>query len=211
MKKIQGIILASASPRRKELLSKFCDDFKVIPSRIKEVVPKEMGIEQYPQYLADKKAEAVAKAYKKWLVIGCDTAVIADGAVLNKPRTTDEAREMMKILSGKVHQVITGCCLSFMGKSYSFSESTEVEFYPLTEKEIESYIITPEPYDKAGGYAIQGEAALFIKCIRGDYYNVVGLPIARLQREIANFLNQDFTPEPKPKKEDKKDKNKKKK
>ena len=108
MVKLEGVILASASPRRKEILSKLYDNFKVIPSRIKEVVPKEMGIEQYPQYLADKKAETVAKAYKKWLVIGCDTAVIVDGNVLNKPRSTEDAREMMKMLSGKVHRVITG-------------------------------------------------------------------------------------------------------
>ena len=209
MVKLEGVILASASPRRKEILSKLYDNFKVIPSRIKEVVPKEMGIEQYPQYLADKKAETVAKAYKKWLVIGCDTAVIVDGNVLNKPRSTEDAREMMKMLSGKVHRVITGCCLFYMGKSYSFSESTEVEFYPLTDEEIENYVITPEPYDKAGGYAIQGMAALFIKGIKGDYYNIVGLPVARLQREIAAFLDQDFTLEPPPKKEEKKKKKKK--
>jgi len=210
MQKIQGVILASASPRRKELLKRLYDDFKVIPSRIKEVVPKELGAEQCPEYLAGKKAEDVAKAYKKYLVIGCDTSVVIDGAVLNKPRSTDDAREMMKTLSGKVHRVITGCCLYFMEKSYSFSESTEVEFYPLTDEEIENYVISPEPYDKAGGYAIQGQAALFIKGIHGDYYNIVGLPIARLQREIATFLDQDFTPEP-PKKDEKKAKNKKKK
>ena len=115
----------------------------------------------------------------------------------------------MKMLSGKVHRVITGCCLFYMGKSYSFSESTEVEFYPLTDEEIENYVITPEPYDKAGGYAIQGMAALFIKGIKGDYYNIVGLPVARLQREIAAFLDQDFTLEPPPKKEEKKKKKKK--
>ena len=84
-----------------------------------------------------------------------------------------------------------------------------MEFYPLTDEEIENYVITPEPYDKAGGYAIQGMAALFIKGIKGDYYNIVGLPVARLQREIAAFLDQDFTPEPPPKKEEKKKKKKK--
>ena len=206
---VKEVILASASPRRKDLMARLYPEFKVIPSRIKEVVPKELGIDQCPEYLAGQKAETVAKAYKKSLVIGCDTAVIVDGEMPNKPRSTEDAREMMKMLSGKVHRVITGCCLFFMGKSYSFSESTEVEFYPLTDEEIENYVITPEPYDKAGGYAIQGRAALFIKGIRGDYYNIVGLPVARLKREIALFLDQDFTPEPKPKKEEKKKKKKK--
>jgi len=187
------IILASASPRRKELLSRIYDEFKVIPSRLKETVPKELGVDNCPEYLACKKAEAVAKAYRKSLVIGCDTSVIIDGAILNKPRSTDDAREMMKLMSGKTHRVITGCCLFYMEKYHSFSEVTEVEFYPLTDDEIERYVVTPEPYDKAGGYGIQGRAALFIKGIKGDYYNIVGLPIARLSREIDEFMSQDFS------------------
>ncbi len=187
------VILASASPRRKELMARICKDFKVIPSRMKETVPAEVGADNYAQHLAEMKAESVAKNYRKALVIGCDTCVIADGAVLNKPRSTGEARDMMNLLSGHVHRVITGCSLFFMGKHHTFSEVTEVEFYPLEEEEIERYVETPEPYDKAGGYGIQGEAALFIKGIKGDYYNVVGLPIARLKREIAEFLDQDFS------------------
>lgn len=190
---VKDIILASASPRRKELLARIYPNFKVIPSRLREVVPKEMGVENCPQYLAERKAESVAKAYRKSLVIGCDTSVIIDGEMLNKPRSTSDARDMMKALSGRVHRVITGCSLFYMEKHYSFSEVTEVEFYQLTDEEIESYVETPEPYDKAGGYGIQGTAALFIKSIKGDYYNIVGLPIARLKREIEDFLDQDFS------------------
>ncbi len=189
----KDIILASASPRRKELLARVYPTFRVIPSRLRELVPKELGVENCPQYLAERKAESVAKAYRKSLVIGCDTSVIVDGAILNKPRSTSDARDMMKMLSGRVHRVITGCSLFYMEKHFSFSEATEVEFYPLTDEEIEEYVETPEPYDKAGGYGIQGTAALFIKGIKGDYYNIVGLPIARLKREIEEFMNQDFS------------------
>ena len=125
-----------------------------------------------------------------------DCTVIIDGKILNKPRSTADARMMMQLLSGKTHKVITGCCLFYLNRSFCFSEITEVEFYPLTEEEIEEYVITKEPYDKAGGYGIQNKGALFVKGIHGDYYNVVGLPVARLKREIASFLSQDFSAEP---------------
>ncbi len=183
------IILASVSPRRKKLLSMLYSDFRVIPSDIRELVPRDLEVEKCPEYLACAKAETTAQGRKKSLVIGCDTAVICDGKMLNKPRDTNDARIMMNMLSGTVHKVITGCCLCYMGLSYSFSESTEVEFYELTEQEIEEYIVTSEPYDKAGGYGIQGRGGVFVKKINGDYYNVVGLPIARLKREIDGFLS----------------------
>ena len=187
------IILASASPRRKGLLSLLYDSFRVIPSDIRELVPRDLPVDKCPEYLACIKAESISRGREKYLVIGCDTSVIIDGKMLNKPRSTDDARLMMKMLSGKVHRVITGCCLYFLGRHVSFSEETEVEFYPLTDKEIEEYVNTSEPYDKAGGYGIQNKGALFIKGIRGDYYNVVGLPVARLKREIDAFTAQDFT------------------
>ena len=95
------------------------------------------------------------------------------------------------MLSGNVHKVVTGCCIYYMGKSVSFSVVTEVEFYDLSEKEIEEYIVTSEPYDKAGGYGIQTKGAMFVKGIKGDYYNVVGLPVAKLKREIDEFLMSD--------------------
>ncbi len=191
------VILASASPRRKKLLSLIYKDFRVKVSDIRELVPRDLTVEKCPEYLARLKAENVCQGYDKALVIGCDTSVIIDGKILNKPRNTSDARTMMQLLSGRKHQVITGCCLCHMGKTMSFSEVTEVEFYPLTEDEIEKYIVSKEPYDKAGGYGIQNKAALFIKGITGDYYNVVGLPVARLKREIDAFMSQDFTPEPK--------------
>ncbi len=187
------VILASASPRRKKLLSMLYDDFRVKVSDIRELVPKDLSVDKCPEYLARKKAEAVSQGYEKSLVIGCDTSVIIDGKILNKPRSTSDARTMMQLLSGRSHKVITGCCLYYMGKWHSFSEVTEVEFYPLTEQEIEAYVVTSEPYDKAGGYGIQNRGALFVKGIKGDYYNVVGLPVARLKRETETFMSQDFT------------------
>lgn len=186
------VILASASPRRKKLLAMLYNDFRVIASDIRELVPRDLAVEKCPEYLAKMKAENISSGYEKYLVIGCDTSVIVDGKILNKPRSTSDARTMMQLLSGRVHKVITGCCLYHMGRHHCFSEVTEVEFYPLSEEEIEDYIKTTEPYDKAGGYGIQNKGALFVKGIKGDYYNVVGLPVARMKKEIDEFLSQDF-------------------
>ena len=185
------IILASASPRRKKLLAMIYEDFKVMPSDIRELVPRDLEVEKCPEYLANAKAEMVSHGREKSLVIGCDTSVICEGQMLNKPRDTNDARIMMNMLSGAVHKVITGCSLFYMGKSTSFSVSTDVEFFELSEQEIENYINTSEPYDKAGGYGIQNKGALFVKGIHGDYYNVVGLPIARLKRAIDEFLESE--------------------
>ena len=185
------VILASASPRRKKLLSMIYEEFRVQPSDIRELVPRDLDVEKCPEYLACAKAEMVSHGREKCLVIGCDTSVICDGQMLNKPRDTNDARIMMNMLSGNVHKVVTGCCIYYMGKSVSFSVVTEVEFYDLSEKEIEEYIVTSEPYDKAGGYGIQSKGAMFVKGIKGDYYNVVGLPVAKLKREIDEFLMSD--------------------
>ncbi len=188
------LILASKSPRRKQLMEMIYnkDQFRVIKSDIRELVPRDLAVEQCPEYLAKEKAESIAKGYSKALVIGCDTSVIMEGKILNKPRSTSDAREMMEMLSGKTHYVVTGCALCYLGQTHTFSETTEVEFYEITPDEIEEYIATTEPYDKAGGYGIQSIGALFVKRISGDYYNVVGMPIARLKREIDTFLDQDF-------------------
>lgn len=185
------VILASASPRRKKLLSMIYDDFKVIPSDVREFVPRDLEVEKCPEYLAAAKAEMVAQGRDRYLVIGCDTSVITEGKILNKPRDTNDARIMMNMLSGTVHRVITGCCLYYMRHSFSFSVSTDVEFFELSEQEIEDYISTSEPYDKAGGYGIQSKGGLFVKGIHGDYYNVVGLPVARLKRAIDEFLSSE--------------------
>lgn len=181
------IILASGSPRRKELLHYIFEEFKIVPSQANETYPENTPAEEVPVLLASAKAADVHRQYPEALVIGCDTVVIADGQILGKPKDGKDAFSMLQILSGKKHSVVTGCCVFAQNKSVTFSQSTEVEFYPLTEKEITDYIKTGEPFDKAGAYGIQGYGSLLVKTISGDYFNVVGLPTARLKREIAKL------------------------
>ena len=188
------VILASASPRRKKILTLLYEDFRVIKSDIREQVPHDLPIEKCPEYLAKQKAEAVAPGYNKSLVIGCDTSVVIDGTILNKPRSTSDARQMMEMLSGKTHQVITGCALCYMGQTQTFSETTEVEFYALTTEEIDEYIKTTEPYDKAGGYGIQDFANGEVYIESGSYSNVVGLPVEELTLLVEAFLNTEGQP-----------------
>ena len=182
------IILASASPRRSELLKTVIDGFIVDPARIDETIPEEVQGEFAPVFLAAEKAEALAAKYPDDLICAADTAVFCDGEMLGKPRDPEDAKRILRFLSGKTHKVITGCCLRKGQDSVTFSEETAVTFYPLTDEEICAYIATGEPLDKAGAYGIQGKGALLIRSIDGDYYNVVGLPIARLKREMDAFL-----------------------
>ncbi len=181
-------ILASASRRRQELLKLITQEFKVLPSSADEVVPESVSPEFSPEFLAVKKAQAASLLHPESLVIGADTGVFSHGVMLGKPKDTQDAYSMLKGLSGKTHLVITGCALFYKGRSISFSEKTLVEFYPLEDREIAAYIATGSPLDKAGSYGIQDTGALFVKRIEGDYFNVVGLPISRLSREISNFL-----------------------
>ena len=175
-------ILASASPRRKELLSLVVNDFEIVPSEIPEIVPDDLEVEKHSEYLARLKANDIAKDYKDAIVIGADTSVIYGGEILGKPCDREDAKRMLRFLSGNTHKVITGCAVVENGVCNSFSVTTEVEFFELTDKEIEDYLDTSEPYDKAGSYGIQGFGGLFVKAIKGDYFNVVGLPVAHLKR-----------------------------
>lgn len=184
---MKEIILASASPRRRELLSVITDKFTVLPSGADETVPENLPAIEQAEYLAKLKAQFLAKEHPESIVIGADTCVIANDTVLGKPKDTEDAKRMLELLSSKTHKVITGCAAILGDKCISFSETTLVEFYPLTDSEIADYIATSEPYDKAGAYGIQGKAGLFVKKIDGDYYNVVGLPIARLKRVLEEF------------------------
>ncbi len=181
-------VLASASPRRKELFSLINENFVCCPADIEEIIPNNLPARSAPEFLAVQKAKAVSELYKSDLVIGCDTAVIVDDIILGKPKDILDAENMLKLLSGKEHFVITGCALIKDGVSMSFSQTTSVNFYPLSDEDIKKYLQTNEFADKAGGYAIQGKGGLLIRCIEGDYFNVVGLPVARLKREIDKFL-----------------------
>lgn len=183
------IILASASPRRKELIKVIFEEVTVRPAECDETLPENIGARQAVEYLSKIKNEACEKISEKdSLIISADTVVAVNDEILGKPADKDDAKRMLNLLSGKVHQVYTGVTVSLNGNSLTFSEKTDVEFYDLTDTEIEEYINTSEPYDKAGAYGIQGKAGLLVKGIKGDYYNVVGLPVARLKREIQEFL-----------------------
>ena len=183
------VILASASPRRQELIKLIFDSVEILPADCDETLPEGIGAREAVEYLSKIKNEASAKLTEKEnIVISADTVVSVDNEILGKPVDKEDARRMISLLSGKVHQVYTGVTISLNGKAKTFSEKTDVEFFDLTEEEIEEYISSKEPYDKAGAYGIQGKAGLLIKGINGDYYNVVGFPIARLKREIEDFI-----------------------
>lgn len=183
-------ILASASPRRKELIGYIRDGFVCIPADIDETLPENIPAEESAEYLACMKAAHIASEYPESVVIGCDTVVVFDGKIFGKPSSEAEAYEMLSALSGKTHKVITGVCICQGGRRQSFSEVTGVEFYELSEKEIKDYIAGGSPMDKAGAYGIQDAGFLPAKSIEGDYFNVVGLPAARLKRELESFLNE---------------------
>ena len=180
-------ILASASPRRKELLELAGLEFKIQPSTIEEVITKERP-EEVVLELAGQKARDVWEQ-TQGRVIGADTIVTYEGRILGKPVDEEDAVRMLTLLSGKVHQVYTGVSVIYKGKETAFFEKTEVEFYPLREEKILKYVQTKEPMDKAGAYGIQGKGALFVKGICGDYYNVVGFPIARFFQEIKPVIS----------------------
>ena len=182
-----NIILASNSPRRKELLKYISNDFIVKPSNVDETIPKDIPVELSAEYLAKLKASAIAQEYPNDLVIGCDTIVLHNNRILGKPSNENECFEYLKSLSNDTHKVITGVCLIYQNRVTSFSEVTEGTFHLLTDDEIYKYISTKEPFDKAGGYAIQGYGSLLVKKIHGDYFNVVGLPISKLNRVIKSL------------------------
>ena len=185
------VVLASASPRRKELLSLIFNEYDICPADCDETLPEGIKAQEAVEHLSLIKNKAALRICgKESLVISADTVVAVDGEILGKPVDKDDARRMITLLSGRAHQVFTGVTLSLNGEFKTFSEKTDVVFYELTEEEIESYISSSEPYDKAGSYGIQGKAGLLVKSVNGDYYNVVGLPVARLKREIMSFIEK---------------------
>lgn len=187
--KMKKIILASSSPRRKTLLEQIGLKFEIDPSNYNEGAVSEMEPRKLAEYLSLKKAIEVAKRHEETVVISADTVVVIDSKILGKPKTSEEAKSMLKKLSGKCHSVITGFAIIDTGDNKQISKSVETKVYfkNLSEKEIDAYISTGEPMDKAGAYGIQGKAALFVERIEGDYFNVVGLPVLSLTEELKNF------------------------
>lgn len=179
-----SLILASQSPRRKQLLEQMDFSFTVKTSSIVETMNDDSSPADVVQKLAREKAKAVWNAHRDAVVLAADTVVVYDGKILGKPRDEREAIEMLRLLSGRIHHVYTGVALCSTDGDESFAEQTAVEFYPLTEEDIFMYVKSGEPLDKAGAYGIQGLGALFVKRIEGDYFNVVGLPIAKTTRAL---------------------------
>ncbi len=177
------LILASSSTRRAQILRDAGISFSVLSSAVDETPYGNESPQQMVQRLADAKADLVAaRAVGPAILIAADTVVVLDGQILGKPRSTDDARRMLEFFSGRTHSVVTGVTLIRLPEMErrQFVESTLVTFAPLSRDEISRYLSTDEPYDKAGAYAIQGHAGRYISRIEGCYFNVVGLPLARL-------------------------------
>ncbi|MES0490595.1 MAG: Maf family protein [Leptospirales bacterium] len=192
-------ILASASARRSELLTQMGELFTVKPANCDETVETSGSIRENAARLAKKKADYIADHIDKpSLVIGADTLVSVDGKILGQPKNREHSVQMLKLLSGKIHEVTTGVCLVGILPNYSksFYTTTKVEFNILSDEEIERYVNTDEPADKAGAYAIQGKAAVFVREIHGDYYNVVGLPLSKLYHELKLYCKYLKTIQP---------------
>ncbi len=181
---MKEIILASASPRRREIMDMLNVNYRVVISNIREELDETLTIEERIKSLAGQKAMAVFREHQDDLVIGADTIVELDGEILGKPHNMTEAREMMKKLSGKTHRVITAFAIITNERRIIDYDEAFVTFGKMTDSEIEEYIQTREPYDKAGGYAIQGWAGKFIEKINGSYYTVVGLPLHMVYKQL---------------------------
>lgn len=219
---MRNIILASQSPRRREILRQVGIQFDVKPSDVEEVITKTAPAEVVEELSYQKAVDVYNKIYKnlrwtskwniiydkltgiKYLVIGADTVVAVDGMILGKPKSEEDAFDMLKLLQGRTHEVYTGVTFAWNDNkkiddkdffnykialtTKTFSECTKVTFCHMTDSEIRNYIATKEPMDKAGAYGIQGQCAMYISKIEGDYNNVVGLPIARVYHEMKDIL-----------------------
>ena len=184
---MKRFIVASASPRRKELLEKVGFSFEIIPSDADESNDGSLSPQKLVKELAKRKAESVFKENTDAVVLGCDTVVEYGGTVLGKPEDREEAKDMLRMLSGKTHNVHTGVCITDKEKTVSFVNTVKVEFYELSEELIESYVASGESDDKAGAYGIQGLGCVLVKGINGDYFSVVGLPVAETVRALWSF------------------------
>ncbi len=185
------VVLASSSPRRKELMKNICSNFTIIPATEEEIVTLGTKPEFSAEFLAVQKCKEVSEKSDADVIIACDTIVLFDRQILGKPKNPFQAAVMLSALSGKTHEVISGTAFYYAGEIHSFSVTTKVTFRNLTEEDIADYIATGEPFDKAGGYGIQGLGSLLVDKIDGDYFNVVGLPVSKLAMILGTFLEQD--------------------
>lgn len=182
-------ILASASPRRQELLRSVGLKFKTIPAHINEIYLDGESPQQHVKRLASDKAMVIAKKYPKAMVLGADTIVVIDRLILGKPKNKTQARKMLQKLSGREHKVFTGFTIAHAGANIHSTKiiQSAVQFKTISPKEMDWYVACDEPYDKAGGYAVQGKGAYFIQSICGSYTNVIGLPLCEVLEELKYF------------------------
>ena len=186
-----NLILASASPRRKELLEKFHIPFEIRVADIDETMdPGKLPYDEVGR-VSRLKAQAVPHEEGD-IVIAADTIVVCENKVLGKPRSAEDAKAMLRLLSGRDHQVMTGCTVLRGENCRTFTEVTDLHFRPLRQSEIDAYVASGEPMDKAGSYGIQGGAALFCERLSGDYYNVMGLPVCRLGEVLREMAPELF-------------------
>lgn len=183
----EKIILASQSPRRRELLGLITTDFQIITADVDETIDENETAENTVMALSKKKAQVVSDLYPGKVIIGADTIVVCDGKILGKPENRQHAYEMIKMLSGRTHQVLTGVTITDFYKTETFFVSSDVTFFELTDEEIRTYVESGECDDKAGSYGIQGKGSLLVEKISGDYFNIVGLPVSVLNKKLKEF------------------------
>lgn len=181
------IVLASKSPRRKELLSLITKDFVIKTADVDEALPEGIMPAEAVEYLS--KIKALPFKNGEDIIIGSDTVVAIDGKILGKPRDEEDAFNMLKLLSGREHSVFTGVTVIAPNEECTFSVETRVKFLPLTDEQVYNYIATGEPMDKAGAYGIQGKGCVLVEGITGDYFNVVGLPVSALYQHINKYID----------------------
>ena len=184
---MRSLILASQSPRRAQLLEYLEIPFSICPADVDESIDESKPVKEEIKRLSFRKAEAVFNQHPESIVIGSDTVVVIDNKILGKPTDRNDAFNMLKMLSNRSHEVITGVCLISKEKTDIFASVSTVYFHELTDEEIWHYIDVDSPLDKAGAYAIQGKASLFIDRIDGDYYSIMGLPISLINQHLKSF------------------------
>jgi len=186
---MKKIILASTSPRRKAILKQLGLHFDVVASNYKEKINYNIEPHKLAQKLSQRKAKSVADKHQNAIIIAADTLVVANKEIIGKPKDVNDAKRILKLLSGKKHRIITGFTIINRQSRKTITKSVEtiVYFKKLTEKEIDDYIETGEPLDKGGAYGIQEKGALFVEKIEGDYFNIVGLPVYELAKELKKF------------------------
>ncbi|MGN1399760.1 MAG: Maf family protein [Erysipelotrichaceae bacterium] len=174
---MKKIILASGSPRRRELMAMLGYDFEVVVSDVEEIIDERLSFQDTVKSLAIRKAQAVYEKYPDCLVIGADTIVVVDDRILGKPKDQKQAKEMLQLLSDRSHNVMTAVAFISSKEQYVICDCSRVKFNEIPSDQIEAYVLTDEPYDKAGGYAIQGWAGKYIREIEGNFYTIIGLPL----------------------------------